>query len=134
MVYNMNITFGHYVNSEDELESKIFSPNATIEIKRDIFVEYGEEILDNDDFKHYYFGYVSYENISKQNIKDILHANNENECWTIFENDKIILTDDNDKSVIEQWLNEQVEPAQEYDQQIDRQQNLHTTKKRKHKM
>ena len=126
MTYKINITFGHYVNSEDELESKIFSPNATIEIKRDIFVEYGEEILDNDDFKHYYFGYVSYENISKQNIKDILHANNENECWTIFENDKIILTEENDKSEIEQWLNEQ--PAQHQKQE------LHTTKKIKRKM
>ena len=45
--------------------------------------------------------------VFKQNIKDILNANNENECWTILENGKIILTENNEKTEIEQWLNEQ---------------------------
>ena len=35
--------------------------------------------------------------VFKQNIKDILNANNENECWTILENGKIILTENNEK-------------------------------------
>ena len=108
MTYNMHITFGHYANSENELEDKIFNPTDTTEIKRNIVVEH-EETSDDDGFQHYYFGYASYENVSKQNIKDILNANNENECWTILENGKPILTEDNDKSKIEQWLNEQPE-------------------------
>ena len=116
----MNITFSHYVNSENELEDKIFNPNETTDIKRNIVIEY--EDVPDDGFNHYYFGYVSYENLSKQNIKDILNANNENECWTIFENGKIILTEDNEESVIEQWLNEQQE------------QTLNTIKKNKRRM
>lgn len=121
MTYNMHITFGHYANSENELEDKIFNPTDTKDIKRNIVVEH-EEVSDDDGFQHYYFGYTSYENISKQNIKDILNANNENECWTILENGKPILTEDNDKSKIEQWLNEKPEPK------------LHSTKKSKRKI
>lgn len=105
------------------MEDKIFnfSQNDTTEIKRTIFVEH-EELSNDELFEKHYSGFVEYENLSKKDIKDLLNANNNDECWTIFANKEQILTEENQESEIEQWLNEQPE------------QKLNPTKKSKRRM
>ena len=97
------MTFGLNVNNEDKLQDKIFDFSLDKNIKRTIRVQEKDEF---DVSCTYYFGYVSYENISKQNLKILLKKIDETDSWIIYENNKIILDCDASVDKIEQWLDE----------------------------
>lgn len=103
MTYKIVMTFGLNVNNEDKLQDKIFDFSQDKNIKRTIQVQEKEEF---DVSCAYYFGYVSYENISKQNLKILLKEIDETDSWLIYENNKTILDCDESAAKIEQWLNE----------------------------
>lgn len=95
MAYEILMTFGIYANNENELKDAIFDFTIQVQQKEDEF----------DEIKTYYYGYVSYKNISKQNLKTLLKETDETVCWLIYENNNIILENDESTSKIEQWLN-----------------------------
>lgn len=103
MAYEILMTFGIYANNENELKDAIFDFSQDENIKRTIQVQQKEDEF--DEIKTYYYGYVSYKNISKQNLKTLLKETDETVCWLIYENNNIILENDESTSKIEQWLN-----------------------------